>query len=336
MDENGRFKEYINSSLDNCLNLEANLDQSGRAFKQDIVMSMLDEGVVAIVPIDTTLDPTKTTSYDIESMRTGKIVEWYPKHVKVNVYNEKSGLREDIKLPKDMVAIIENPLYAIVNEHNSTMQRLKRKLVLLDSADEATNSGKLDMIIQLPYVIKTDSRKKLAEKRKQDIEDQLKGPYGIAYVDGTEKVIQLNRPIENNLLKQVEYLTKSLYSQLGITEEILNGTADEQTMLNYNSRIIEPIVSAIVDSMKRTFLTKTARTQSQTLMFFRDPFKLVPVNNIAEIADKLTRNEILTSNEVRGIIGMKPSNDPKADKLINSNLNQPEDGKNVPDRKSVV
>lgn len=330
MDENGRFKEYINSSLDNCLNLEANLDQSGRAFKQDIVMSMLDEGVVAIVPIDTTLDPTKTTSYDIESMRTGKIVEWYPKHVKVNVYNEKTGLREDIKLPKDMVAIIENPLYAIVNEHNSTMQRLKRKLVLLDSADEATNSGKLDMIIQLPYVIKTDSRKKLAEKRKQDIEDQLKGPYGIAYVDGTEKVIQLNRPIENNLLKQVEYLTKSLYSQLGITEEILNGTADEQTMLNYNSRIIEPIVSAIVDSMKRTFLTKTARTQSQTLMFFRDPFKLVPVNNIAEIADKFTRNEILTSNEVRGIIGMKPSNDPKADKLINSNLNQPEDGKNVP------
>lgn len=330
MDENGRFKEYINSSLDNCLNLEANLDQSGRAFKQDIVMSMLDEGVVAIVPIDTTLDPTKTTSYDIESMRTGKIVEWYPKHVKVNVYNEKTGLREDIKLPKDMVAIIENPLYAIVNEHNSTMQRLKRKLVLLDSADEATNSGKLDMIIQLPYVIKTDSRKKLAEKRKQDIEDQLKGPYGIAYVDGTEKVIQLNRPIENNLLKQVEYLTNSLYSQLGITEEILNGTADEQTMLNYNSRIIEPIVSAIVDSMKRTFLTKTARTQSQTLMFFRDPFKLVPVNNIAEIADKFTRNEILTSNEVRGIIGMKPSNDPKADKLINSNLNQPEDGKNVP------
>lgn len=330
MDENGRFKEYINSSLDNCLNLEANLDQSGRAFKQDIVMSMLDEGVVAIVPIDTTLDPTKTTSYDIESMRTGKIVEWYPKHVKVNVYNEKTGLREDIKLPKDMVAIIENPLYAIVNEHNSTMQRLKRKLVLLDSADEATNSGKLDLIIQLPYVIKTDSKKKLAEKRKQDIEDQLKGPYGIAYVDGTEKVIQLNRPIENNLLKQVEYLTKSLYSQLGITEEILNGTADEQTMLNYNSRIIEPIVSAIVDSMKRTFLTKTARTQSQTLMFFRDPFKLVPVNNIAEIADKLTRNEILTSNEVRGIIGMKPSNDPKADKLINSNLNQPEDGKNVP------
>ena len=330
MDENGRFKEYINSSLDNCLNLEANLDQSGRAFKQDIVMSMLDEGVVAIVPIDTTLDPTKTTSYDIESMRTGKIVEWYPKHVKVNVYNEKTGLREDIKLPKDMVAIIENPLYAIVNEHNSTMQRLKRKLVLLDSADEATNSGKLDMIIQLPYVIKTDSRKKLAEKRKQDIEDQLKGPYGIAYVDGTEKVIQLNRPIENNLLKQVEYLTNSLYSQLGITEEILNGTADEQTMLNYNSRIIEPIVSAIVDNMKRTFLTKTARTQSQTLMFFRDPFKLVPVNNIAEIADKFTRNEILTSNEVRGIIGMKPSNDPKADKLINSNLNQPEDGKNVP------
>lgn len=330
MDENGRFKEYINSSLDNCLNLEANLDQSGRAFKQDIVMSMLDEGVVAIVPIDTTLNPTKTTSYDIESMRTGKIVEWYPKHVKVNVYNEKTGLREDIKLPKDMVAIIENPLYAIVNEHNSTMQRLKRKLVLLDSADEATNSGKLDMIIQLPYVIKTDSRKKLAEKRKQDIEDQLKGPYGIAYVDGTEKVIQLNRPIENNLLKQVEYLTNSLYSQLGITEEILNGTADEQTMLNYNSRIIEPIVSAIVDNMKRTFLTKTARTQSQTLMFFRDPFKLVPVNNIAEIADKFTRNEILTSNEVRGIIGMKPSNDPKADKLINSNLNQPDDGKNVP------
>lgn len=324
IDENGRFKESINSSLDNCLNLEANIDQTGRAFMQDVVMSMLDEGCVAIVPTDTTLDPIKTTSYDIQTMRTGKILEWYPNHVRVRVYNEKTGKQEDIKLPKSMVAIVENPLYAVINEPNSTMQRLMKKLVLLDAVDENTRSGKLDMIIQLPYVIKSDARKSQAEKRRKDIEEQLKGPYGIAYVDGTEKVIQLNRPIENNLMTQIEYLTKLLYSQLGITEEILNGTANEQTMLNYNSRTIEPIVSAIVDEMKRKFLTKTARSQNQTIQFFRDPFRLVPVNDIAEIADKFTRNEILTSNEIRQIIGMKPSNDPKADKLINSNLNQPE------------
>lgn len=324
IDENGRFKEQINSGLDNCLNLEANIDQTGRAFMQDVVMSMLDEGCVAIVPTDTTLDPITTTSYDIQTMRTGKILEWYPNHVRVRVYNEKTGKQEDIKLPKSMVAIVENPLYAVINEPNSTMQRLMKKLVLLDAVDENTRSGKLDMIIQLPYVIKSDARKSQAEKRRKDIEEQLKGPYGIAYVDGTEKVIQLNRPIENNLMTQIEYLTKLLYSQLGITEEILNGTANEQTMLNYNSRTIEPIVSAIVDEMKRKFLTKTARSQNQTIQFFRDPFRLVPVNDIAEIADKFTRNEILTSNEIRQIIGMKPSKDPKADKLINSNLNQPE------------
>lgn len=324
IDENGRFKEQINSGLDNCLNLEANIDQTGRAFMQDVVMSMLDEGCVAIVPTDTTLDPNTTTSYDIQTMRTGKILEWYPNHVRVRVYNEKTGKQEDIKLPKSMVAIVENPLYAVINEPNSTMQRLMKKLVLLDAVDENTRSGKLDMIIQLPYVIKSDARKSQAEKRRKDIEEQLKGPYGIAYVDGTEKVIQLNRPIENNLMTQIEYLTKLLYSQLGITEEILNGTANEQTMLNYNSRTIEPIVSAIVDEMKRKFLTKTARSQNQTIQFFRDPFRLVPVNDIAEIADKFTRNEILTSNEIRQIIGMKPSKDPKADKLINSNLNQPE------------
>ncbi len=324
VDENGRFKEYISSGLDNCLNLEANIDQTGRAFKQDIVESMFDEGVVAIVPVDTTMDPTKTGSYDIQTMRTGKILEWYPEHVKVQLYNQKTGYREELILPKRIVGIIENPMYSIINEPNSTMQRLIRKLTLLDRVDETTSSGKLDMIIQLPYVIKSDSRRKEAEKRKKDIEEQLKGPYGIAYVDGTEKIIQLNRPVENNLMKQVEYLRNELYSQIGITQEVLNGTADEQTMLNYNSRTIEPIVSAITDEMTRKFLTKTARSQSQTIMFFRDPLRLVPVNNIAEIADKLTRNEILTSNEIRGVIGFKPSDDPKADKLINSNLNQPD------------
>ena len=325
VDENGRFKEYISSGLDNCLNLEANIDQTGRAFKQDIVESMFDEGVVAIVPVDTTMNPTKTGSYDIQTMRTGKILEWYPEHVKVQLYNQKTGYREELILPKRIVGIIENPMYSIINEPNSTMQRLIRKLTLLDRVDETTSSGKLDMIIQLPYVIKSDSRRKEAEKRKKDIEEQLKGPYGIAYVDGTEKIIQLNRPVENNLMKQVEYLRNELYSQLGITQEVLNGTSDEQTMLNYNSRTIEPIVSAITDEMTRKFLTKTARSQSQTIMFFRDPFRLVPVNNIAEIADKFTRNEILTSNEIRGVIGFKPSDDPKADKLINSNLNQPDE-----------
>lgn len=325
VDENQRLVENIDSTLNTCLNLEANIDQTGRAFMQDVVMSLLDEGCVAIVPVETSIDPTVSSSYDIWSMRTGKILEWRPEHVRVRVYNEKTGCREDITVPKKTVAIVENPLYAVMNEPNSTMQRLIRKLNLLDAVDEQSGSGKLDMIIQLPYVIKTDARRKQADKRIKDIEDQLKGPYGIAYTDGTEKIVQLNRPIENNLMKQIEYLTNMLYSQLGITQTVLDGTADEQTMLNYYSRTIEPIISAIVDEMKRKFLTKTARTQMQTIKFFRDPFRLVPVGNIAEIADKFTRNEILTSNEIRQIIGMKPSDDPKADQLINSNLNQPED-----------
>ena len=325
VDENQRLVENIDSTLNTCLNLEANIDQTGRAFMQDVVMSLLDEGCVAIVPVETSIDPAVSSSYDIWSMRTGKILEWRPEHVRVRVYNEKTGCREDITVPKKTVAIVENPLYAVMNEPNSTMQRLIRKLNLLDAVDEQSGSGKLDMIIQLPYVIKTEARRKQADKRIKDIEDQLKGPYGIAYTDGTEKIVQLNRPIENNLMKQIEYLTNMLYSQLGITQTVLDGTADEQTMLNYYSRTIEPIISAIVDEMKRKFLTKTARTQMQTIKFFRDPFRLVPVGNIAEIADKLTRNEILTSNEIRQIIGMKPSDDPKADQLINSNLNQPED-----------
>ena len=324
LDENDRFVKVIDSSLNNCLSLEANIDQTGRAFIQDVVMSMLDEGCVAIVPIDTTFNPKVTDSYDILSMRTGKIIEWYPSHVKVRVYNDKNGQKEDIVIPKNMVAIIENPLYAIINEPNSTMQRLIRKLNLLDVTDEQTASGKLDLIIQLPYIIKTEARRQQAENRRKDIEMQLAGSkYGIAYTDGTEKITQLNRSVENNLMKQIEYLTPMVYSQIGITQGVLDGTADEQTMLNYYSRTIEPIVSAIVDGMKRTFLTKTAMTQKQTILFFRDPFKLVPVNNIAEIADKFTRNEILTSNEIRQIIGMKPSEDPKADKLINSNISQP-------------
>ena len=325
VDENQRLVENIDSTLNTCLNLEANIDQTGRAFMQDVVMSLLDEGCVAIVPVETSIDPAVSSSYDIWSMRTGKILEWHPEHVRVRVYNEKTGCREDITVPKKTVAIVENPLYAVMNEPNSTMQRLIRKLNLLDAVDEQSGSGKLDMIIQLPYVIKTEARRKQADKRIKDIEDQLKGPYGIAYTDGTEKIVQLNRPIENNLMKQIEYLTNMLYSQLGITQTVLDGTADEQTMLNYYSRTIEPIISAIVDEMKRKFLTKTARTQMQTIKFFRDPFRLVPVGNIAEIADKFTRNEILTSNEIRQIIGMKPSDDPKADQLINSNLNQPED-----------
>lgn len=326
IDRNDRFVENIDSSLNKCLNLEANLDQTGRAFMQDVVMSMLDEGSVAIVPVETSLDPSKTSSFDILSMRTGKILEWYPNHVKVRVYNEKSGQREDIKLEKKMVAIIENPLYAVINEHNSTMQRLMRKLSLLDIMDERTSAGKLDMIIQLPYVIKSESRRKEADRRRNELVDQLSGStYGIGYIDGTEKIVQLNRPIDNNLMKQVEYLTNLLYSQLGITQAILDGSANEQEMLNYHTRTIEPIISAIVDEMKRKFLTKTARSQSQTIKFFRDPFKLVPINNIADIADKFTRNEVLTSNEVRQIIGMRPSDDPKADQLRNSNLNHPED-----------
>ena len=323
LDENNCFVEEINSGLNSCLNLEANLDQTGRAFKQDIVMSMFDEGCVAIVPTDTTANPKLTSSYDILTMRTGKILEWYPEHVKVRIYNEKKGKKEELILPKSTVGIVENPLYAIINEPNSTMQRLIRKLSLLDITDEQTASGKLDLIIQLPYIIKSEARRQQADQRRKDIEMQLAGSkYGIAYTDGTEKITQLNRSLENNLLKQIESLTNTLYSQLGITQTILDGTADEKTMLNYNNRTIEPIVSAIVDELKRKFLTKTARSQGQSIMFFRDPFKLVPINNIAEIADKFTRNEILTSNEVRQLIGFKPSSDPKADQLINSNIAQ--------------
>lgn len=321
LDKNGRFLEEINSGLNNCLKLSANTDQTGRAFKQDIVMSMLDEGCVAIVPTDTTINPKVTDSYDIETMRVGKIIQWRPQHVQVRLYNEQTGKKEEIWLPKKMVAIVENPLYAVMNEPNSTMQRLIHKLGLLDITDEQTASGKLDLIIQLPYVIKTDARRQQAENRRKDIEMQLAGSkYGIAYTDGTEKITQLNRSLENNLMKQVEYLTNQLYSQLGITQTILDGTADEKTMLNYYSRTIEPIVSAIADEMKRKFLTKTARTQNQSIEFFRNPFKLVPVNDIAEIADKFTRNEIMTSNEIRQIVGMKPSDDPKADELRNSNI----------------
>ena len=325
LDENGRFLSTIDSDLNKCLTLDANIDQTGRAFLQDAVMSMLDEGCVALVPVETDVDPNDTDSYKIFSIRTGKIVEWRPQHVKVRVYDERTGRKEDITISKSSVAIVENPLYAVINEPNSTMQRLIRKLSLLDVTDEQTASGKLDLIIQLPYIIKTEARRQQAEQRRKDIEMQLAGSkYGIAYTDGTEHITQLNRSVENNLMKQVEYLTSMLYSQLGITQTILDGTADEKTMLNYYTRTIEPIVSAIVDEMKRKFLTKTARTQRQSIEFFRDPFKLVPVNNIAEIADKFTRNEIMTSNEIRQIVGMKPSDDPKADELINSNISQPE------------
>ena len=324
LDDNNRFIAEISSGLNNCLNLEANIDQTGRAFIQDVVMSMLDEGCVAIIPVDTTFNPKETNSYDILSMRTGKIMEWYPEHVRVRVYNDRTGKKEEIVVPKNTIGIIENPLYAVINEPNSTMQRLIRKLSLLDVTDEQTASGKLDLIIQLPYVIKSEARRQQAEQRRKDIEMQLaSSKYGIAYTDGTEHITQLNRAVENNLMKQIEYLTSMLYSQLGISQAVLDGTADEKTTLNYHNRTIEPIISAIVDELKRKFLTKTARSQKQSIIFFRDPFKLVPVNDIAEIADKFTRNEILTSNEIRQIIGMKPSDDPKADKLINSNISQP-------------
>lgn len=321
LDGNGRFSSVIESGLNNCLTLDANMDQTGRAFIQDVVMSMLDEGCVAIVPVDTTIDPAVTSSFDINTMRVGKIIEWRPKHVKVRIYNEKTAKKEEVILSKKEVAIVENPLYAVMNEPNSTMQRLIHKLSLLDITDEQTASGKLDLIIQLPYVIRTEAKKQQAENRRKDIEMQLAGSkYGIAYADGTEKITQLNRSVENNLMKQIEYLTNNLYGQLGITQTILDGSADDKTMLNYYNRTIEPIVSAIVDEMKRKFLTKTARSQGQSILFFRDPFKLVPVNDIAEIADKFTRNEILTSNEIRQIIGIKPSEDPKADELRNSNI----------------
>ena len=326
LDKNGRFADNINSQFDGCLTLQANIDQTGRAFIQDIAMSMLNEGCVAVLPVDTDIDPYATNAYDICSMRTGKILEWYPHHIKVRAYDERDGRKKDIVVPKSMAAIIESPLYSVINEPNSTMQRLVRKLNLLDAIDEKCSSGKLDLIIQLPYVIKTEARREQAEKRRADIEQQLAGTkYGIAYTDGTERITQLNRPVENNLMSQIEYLTSMLYSQLGITQAILDGTADEQTKLNYYNQTIEPISSAIVDEMKRKFLTKTARTQGQSVSFFRSPFKLVPVNNIAEIADKLTRNEVMTSNEIRQIIGLKPSDDPKADKLQNKNLNSPSD-----------
>ena len=326
LDDNNRFTSVVESGLNSCLNLEANIDQTGRAFVQDIVMSMFDEGCVAVVPVDTTQDPEITDSYDILSMRTGKILEWKPRHVKVRVYNDRTGMKEDLLLPKKQVAIIENPLYAVINEPNSTMQRLIRKLCLLDAVDEQSSSGKLDLIIQLPYVVKTEARRQQANDRRKQIEEQLTGSkYGIAYTDGTERITQLNRPVENNLMKQIEYLTSMLYSQLGITQAILDGTADDKTMLNYYSRTIEPIISAIVDEMKRKFLTKTARSQKKSIMFFRDLFKLVPVNDIAEIADKFTRNEILSSNEVRQIVGIKPSKDPKADELRNKNLSEPKE-----------
>lgn len=323
LDDDERFTEVIHSDLNNCLSLEANLDQTGRAFVQDVVMSMLDEGCVAIVPTDTDIDP-ETGSYKIEKLRAGKVLEWYPKYVKVRCYNEERGEKQDIILPKNTVAIVENPFFAVMNEPNSTMQRLVRKLNILDAIDEQSGSGKLNLIIQLPYVIKTEQRRQQAEKRRKDIEEQLAGSkYGVAYTDGTEHVVQLNRPIDNNLMTQIEYLTSMLYSQLGITQGILDGTADDRTKLNYDNRTIEPILSAIVDEMRRKFLTKTARSQKQSILFFRDPFRLVPINDIAEIADKMTRNEIMTSNEIRQKIGMKPSKDPKADELRNSNLSAP-------------
>jgi len=321
LDENGRYVGDVDSGLNKCLTVEANIDQNGRAFVQDAVASMLDDGCVAIVPVDLELDPKRTDSIRIETMRTGRVLEWFPKHVRVEVYNEETGKKEEVILPKRMVAIPENPLYSVLNEPNSTAQRLMRKLSLLDVVDEQTSSGKLDLIIQLPYIIKTESRRQQAEIRRKDIEKQLsEGKYGIAYTDGTERITQLNRPVENNLMKQIEYLTSMLYSQLGITQGILDGTADEATMLNYYNRTIEPILSAITLEMLRKFLTKTARTRGQSIMFFRDPFKLVPVSQIAEIADKFTRNEIMTSNEIRQVIGMKPSADPNADILRNKNL----------------
>lgn len=323
MDEDNRFEDFFKSGLDNCLSVEANIDQTARNFVQDIVASMLDEGCVAVVPVDTTLDVSNTNSYDILTMRTGKITQWFPDRVTVLLYNELTGIKQEVTLPKSKVAIIENPLYAVINEPNSTMQRLIKKLSLMDSADEDLIAGNLDLIIQLPYAVKTESKRKLAEERRQELEAQLNGArYGVGYIDGTEHVTQLNRPVENNLMRQVEYLTNLLYSQLGLTQGILDGTADENTMNNYYNRTIEPILGAIVDEFNRKFLTKTARTQRQAVMYIRDPFKLLPVSQVSEIADKFTRNEIMTSNEFRQKIGMKPSKDPAADELRNKNLSQ--------------
>lgn len=326
LDENGRFNETIDSGLNSCLNLSANIDQTGRSFVEDIVLTMLDEGVVAVVPVDTDVDPKLTDSYEIITMRVGKITEWFPDSVRVKLYNDRNGEKEEIMVLKKNAAIIENPFYSVMNEPNGTMRRLIQKLNLLDSVDEQSSSGKLDLIIQLPYVIKNEARRAQAEERRRQIEDQLSGSkYGIAYTDGTEKITQLNRSLENNLLKQIEYLTALAYSQLGITQEIMNGTADEAAMTNYYSRMIEPIVSAIVDEFKRKFLTKTARSQRQSIMFYRDPFKLVPIGTVAEMADKFTRNEIMSSNEFRQVIGLKPSKDPRADELRNKNLNESAD-----------
>lgn len=325
MDQNGRFLESVSSGLNECLSISANVDQSGRNFLQEAVMSLFDEGAIAIVPVDTTINPQVSGGYDIRSLRTGKILDWFPDHIRVEVYNEKLGRKEEVTLPKSMVAIIENPLYLVMNEPNSTLKRLVNKINLLDSIDTQSGSGRLDLFIQLPYTIKSDARRAQAIQRTKDIELQLAGSkYGIAYVDGSEKITQLNRPAENNLLKQVEYLTGMLYNQLGLTESVFNGTADEKTMLNYYNRTVEPVLSAIVDEMRRKFLTKTARSLGQDIVFFRDPFRLVPVLELAEIADKFTRNEILSSNEVRAIIGYKPSNQPGADELRNKNLNQSE------------
>jgi hypothetical protein len=326
LDEHDRFVDYVDSGLDYCLTTEANIDQTGRAFIQDIVMSTLDEGVIAVVPVDTDKDPTVTGSYEIRTIRTGKIVEWKPRFVKVRLYNDRTGNKEDVWMPKESVAIIENPFYSVMNEPNSTLKRLISKLNLLDAIDEQSGSGKLDLIIQLPYVIKTETRREQAEKRRTDIESQLSGSkYGIAYTDGTERITQLNRPVENNLLKQIEYLTNMLYSQLSFHQSILDGTADEKTMLNYTNRLIKPFANVIVETMRRSFLTKTARSQRQTVTYFSEPFSLVPVNDLAEIADKFTRNEIMTSNEIRQVIGLKPSDDPKADQLVNSNISQPQE-----------
>ena len=327
LDKNGRFRDVIDSKLNSCLTLEANIDQTNRAFIQDVVISMFDEGAVAVVPVDTTIDPKITDSYDIVTMRTGKILEWYPEKVKVRVYNDRTGLKEDLIMLKKNVAIIENPLYAVINEPNSTMQRLIRKLNLLDVIDEKSASNKLDLIFQLPYTVRTETKRSQAEKRRDDLEQQLaESKYGIGYIDSAERVIQLNRPVENNLMSQIEYLTSMLYSQLGINQGVLEGTADSKAMSNYYDRTIEPIVSAIVDEMKRKFISKTARTQGQSIMYFRDPFKLVPILDLAEMVDKFTRNEVMTSNEFRQVIGMKPSNDPNADKLLNKNLKQTNSG----------
>lgn len=324
LDDNGRFLDEIDSGLNNCLSLEANIDQSARAFIQDVVMSMFDDGCVAIVPISTSSNPKVSSSYDIYTMRTGKIVEWYTDSVRVRIYDDIHGRREEVVLPKTMVAIVENPFYSVMNEPNSTLQRLIRKLNLLDYIDEQSGSGKLDMIVQLPYTIRGDVQRKRAEERRLDLERQLTGTkYGIAYLDATEKITQLNRPVENNLMKQIEYLTNMFYSQLGTSATVLDGTADEATMLNYQNRTIEVIISAITGAMKRTFLSKTARSQGQSIEFFNDPFKLVPVAQLAELVDKFTRNEVATSNEFRQVIGFKPSNDPRADELRNKNLNEP-------------